>query len=325
MSELIDSCGRRIDYLRLSVTDRCDLRCTYCMPAEFDDYEPPAHWLGFDELERVARIFVALGVTRIRLTGGEPLLRARIDELARRLKGHAGLRELSLSTNGTQLARFAVRLRQAGVDRLNVSLDTLSSERFARITRRDVLADVLAGLEAARTAGFALTKINMVWLPGTNGDEVDAMIDYCRARGFVLRLIENMPMGHTARKVGASDLQPLIARLRRDHGLVDHVVAGGGPARYLTSADRSFSIGFITPLSQHFCDTCNRVRVTVDGALHLCLGDEHRIDLQHMMRTGRSDAEIAAEIRVALRCKPRQHEFREAPEKIVRFMSSTGG
>jgi len=325
MPELIDACGRRIDYLRLSVTDRCDLRCTYCMPPEFDDYEPPAHWLAFDELDRVARIFVALGVTRIRLTGGEPLLRARIDELARRLKGHAGLRELSLSTNGTQLARFAARLREAGVDRLNVSLDTLSCERFARITRRDVLADVLAGLEATRAAGFALTKINMVWMPGTNGDEVDAMIDYCRARGFVLRLIENMPMGHTAREVGASDLQPLIARLRRDHGLVDHVVAGGGPARYLTSADRSFSIGFITPLSQHFCDTCNRVRVTVDGGLHLCLGDEHRIDLLHLMRTGCSDAEIGAAIRAALRSKPRQHEFREAPQKIVRFMSSTGG
>ncbi|GBC58983.1 molybdenum cofactor biosynthesis protein MoaA [Stutzerimonas stutzeri] len=325
MAELIDACGRRIDYLRLSVTDRCDLRCTYCMPPEFDDYEPPAHWLSFDELERVARIFVTLGVSRIRLTGGEPLLRARINELARRLKGNAGLRDLSLSTNGTQLARHAARLRAAGVDRLNVSLDTLARERFVQITRRDALSDVLAGLESARAAGFALTKINMVWLPAINGDEVDAMIDYCRAHGFVLRLIENMPMGRTARQVGASDLQPLIARLRRDHGLVDHAIPGGGPARYLTSPDRGFSIGFITPLSQHFCDTCNRVRVTVDGELHLCLGAEHRIDLLHMMRTGHSDADIAAAIRTALHHKPRQHELREAPEKIVRFMSSTGG
>lgn len=325
MAELIDACGRRIDYLRLSVTDRCDLRCTYCMPPDFDDYEPPTHWLSFNELDRVVRIFVALGVSRVRLTGGEPLMRARLAELAGQLKGNVGLRDLSLSTNGTQLKRHAAKLRQAGVDRLNVSLDTLSRERFTQVTRRDALADVLAGLEEANAVGFALTKINMVWMPTVNGDEVDAMIDYCRTRGFVLRLIENMPMGHTARQLGASDLQAMITRLRRNHGLVDHSIAGGGPARYLTSPDRSFSIGFITPLSQHFCGTCNRVRVTVTGELHLCLGAENRIDLLHLMRTGHSDAEISEAIRAALRNKPRQHEFREAPQKIMRFMASTGG
>ncbi len=220
---------------------------------------------------------------------------------------------------------MGAKLREAGVDRLNISLDTLSRDRFAHITRRDALEEVLDGLEAARAAGFALTKINMVWLPEINGDEVDAMIHYCRTRGFILRLIENMPMGHTAQQLGSSELSPLIARLRHDHGLMDHILPGGGPARYLATPDRSFSIGFITPLSQHFCDTCNRVRVTVDGALHLCLGDEHRVDLARLMRAGHNDVQIAAEIRAALRRKPRRHEFREAPEKIVRFMSSTGG
>lgn len=325
MAELIDGCGRRVEYLRLSVTDRCDLRCSYCMPPEFDDYQPPSHWLSFDELERVARIFVTLGVTRIRLTGGEPLMRARLAELVGRLRSLAGLQDISLSSNGTQLKRFAARLRDAGVDRLNVSLDTLSRERFMRITRRDALDDVLAGLEHARAVGFAPIKINMLWLPGINGDEVDAMIDYCRSRGFILRLIENMPMGPAARQMGASDLSSLIERLRRDHGLVDHVVAGGGPARYLASPDRSFSIGFITPLSRHFCDTCNRVRVTVEGQLHLCLGSEQRVDLLSMLRSGCSDSDIASQIRAALDRKPRKHEFREEPEKVVRIMASTGG
>ena len=322
---LADSFGRRIDYLRLSVTDRCDLRCAYCMPPEYKDYNDPEHWLTIEELARVAGLFVELGVHRVRLTGGEPLVRARIDNLAYLLGRIQGLEDLSLSTNGTRLAQWAPALKSAGVKRLNVSLDTLSSERFAQITHRDVLHDVLCGLDAARAEGFDLVKINMVWLPEINGDELDAMIDYCRGNGFVLRLIENMPMGDAARSLGSSSLQSVIADLRIRHGLVDRVITGGGPARYLASADGRFSIGFITPISQHFCESCNRVRVSVTGTLHLCLGQEDRLELLPMLRQGASDSEIGNSIKLALMQKPWKHEFQELPQKIVRIMASTGG
>lgn len=322
---LIDACGRRIDYLRLSVTDRCDLRCAYCMPPAFDDYESPAHYLSFDETVRVSRIFVGLGVSRIRLTGGEPLVRARIDELAERIGQIPGLADLSVSTNGTHLQRFARRLSAAGVKRLNVSLDTLTRDRFQKLTGRDALPEVLAGLEVARQARFALIKINMVWLPEVNGDELEAMIDYCMVRGFVLRLIENMPMGDAARQLGSSSLQPLIEQLRGRFKLIDHVVPGGGPAHYLTSPDRSFSLGFITPISQHFCETCNRVRVSVTGSLHLCLGQEDRLELLPLLRSGAADQEIATEIRHAVMRKPLKHNFQQRPGKIIRIMAATGG
>ncbi len=322
---LTDAYGRRIDYLRLSVTDRCDLRCAYCIPPEFDDYEIRERWLSFDEIIRVSRIFVDLGVSRIRLTGGEPLVRARIDDLAQSIGQLPGLHDLSVSTNGTRLQQFAPKLRAAGVTRLNVSLDTLSPERFQALTRRDVLPDVLAGLEVARESGFRLIKINMVWLPEVNGDELDAMIEYCMARGFVLRLIENMPIGDAARQLGTSSLQPLIGQLRQRFDLVDHVIPGGGPARYLTTPDRSFSLGFITPLSQHFCETCNRVRVSVTGTLHLCLGQEDRLELLPLLRRGATDQEIADVIRDAVMRKPKQHDFQTNPGKIIRIMASTGG
>lgn len=323
---LIDAHGRQIDYLRLSVTDRCDLRCTYCMPPEFDDYRDPEHWLRFDELQRLCGIFVGLGVSRIRLTGGEPLVRARIPELVKGISQIPGLRDLSLSTNGTRLKQHGKALREAGVSRLNVSLDTLSRERFAQLTRRDVLPDVLAGLEIARELKFRLIKINMVWLPDVNGDEVDAMIEYCRERQFVLRLIENMPVGQSARQVGSRSLQPLIAELREKHQLVDHLIPGGGPARYLASPDKRFSVGFITPISQHFCETCNRVRVSTDGTLHLCLGQENQVELLPLLRDPSvSDGQIGQIIVQALQQKPYKHDFVEAPEKIIRFMSSTGG
>ena len=322
---LADSFGRRIDYLRLSVTDRCDLRCAYCMPPEFKDYEDSDHWLTIEELARVAGLFVELGVRRVRLTGGEPLVRARIDNLAYLLGRIQGLEDLSLSTNGTRLAQWAPALKTAGVKRLNVSLDTLSRERFAQITHRDALNDVLRGLDVASAAEFDLVKINMVWLPEINGDELDAMIDYCRGNGFVLRLIENMPMGDAARSLGSSSLQSVIADLRIRHGLVDRVIPGGGPARYLASADGRFSIGFITPISQHFCESCNRVRVSVTGTLHLCLGQEDRLELLPMLRQGASDTEIVNAIQRALMQKPWKHEFQEQPQKIVRIMASTGG
>jgi len=322
---LTDRFGRRIEYLRLSVTDRCDLRCAYCMPSHFSGYEEPEHWLSFDEIERLVSLFARIGLRRVRLTGGEPLMRNGLASLVRRIKGIREVDDLSLSTNGTQLRKHAQALRDAGVDRLNVSLDTLQPSRFSEITRRDALADVLAGLATAREIGFAPIKINMVWLAGINDDELEAMVDFCRRGQFILRLTETMPMGDTARQSQYASLQPLIASLKDRFGLIDGLIPGGGPARYLVSPDGQFNLGFITLMSQHFCATCNRVRLTVDGILHLCLGQEDRLDLRSLMRSGESDASLIAAIQAAIDRKPERHEFTERPEKIIRVMSSTGG
>jgi cyclic pyranopterin phosphate synthase len=324
MNALIDRFGRQIEYLRLSVTDRCDLRCAYCIPEGFKGFEEPAHWLSFDEIERLLGVFAGLGLKRVRFTGGEPLLRRDVVGLCARVAALPGIEDLSLSTNATQLAHMAADLRRAGVTRLNVSLDSLRAERVARINGRDVLDQVLAGLDAARGAGFAPIKLNMVVMR-ENADEIDAMVDYCMTHGFVLRLIEVMPMGDTARRMGYVDLQPVKALLRERYGLVDTLLPGGGPARYLGSRDGRFTVGFITPISQHFCDTCNRVRLTVDGVLHLCLGQEERMDFRALMRAGASDDDLRAAIRQAIDLKPERHEFTEAPHKLVRFMNMTGG
>ncbi len=325
MSELIDPFGRRIEYLRISVTDRCDLRCKYCIPEGFTDFEEPGHWLSFDEMERLIRIFARLGLKRVRLTGGEPLLRKNIGELAGRIAAVPGIEDLSLSTNATQLERHAVALKAAGVTRLNVSLDSLRPERIARINGRPVHDKIMAGIAAAKAAGFAPIKINMVALDGDNDDEIDAMVAWCMAQGFVLRLIENMPMGDTGRNVRYLNLQPVKERIRQRFGLVETVLPGGGPARYLGTADGRFTVGFITPISQHFCATCNRVRLTVDGVLHLCLGQEDRFELRPLLRSGASDDAIVQTILGAVAKKPERHEFREQPQKLVRFMSMTGG
>ncbi len=324
MNALVDRFGRRIEYLRLSVTDRCDLRCAYCMPEGFKDFEVPSHWLDFDELERLLRLFAGLGLKRLRLTGGEPLLRHNIVELCQRVYAIPGIEDLSLSTNATQLAKHAHQLKAAGVSRLNVSLDSLRPERVERINGRPVLDKILAGLEAGREAGFAPIKVNMVVMQ-ENADEIDAIVAYCMARGFVLRLIEVMPMGDTARKMGYVDLQPIKAQLQKRFGLIDTVMRGGGPARYLGTPDSRFNVGFITPISQHFCATCNRVRLTVDGMLHLCLGQEEQMDFRALLRGGATDREIIEAIRLAIDLKPERHEFREQPQKLVRFMSMTGG
>ena len=324
MNTLVDRFGRRIEYLRLSVTDRCDLRCAYCIPEGFKGFEEPAHWLDFDEIERLLRLFAGLGLKRLRLTGGEPLLRRNIVDLSRRLAAIPGLEDLSISTNATQLADMAEDLKRAGVTRLNVSLDSLRPERVEKINGRPVLDRILAGLEAGRAAGFKPIKVNMVAMR-ENADEIDDIVAYCMAQGFVLRLIEVMPMGDTARKMGYVDLQPVKARLKQRFDLIDTVMPGGGPARYLGTADGRFSVGFITPISQHFCETCNRVRLTVDGILHLCLGQEERMDFRALMRGGATDAEIVDAIRRAIDLKPERHEFVEAPQKLVRFMSMTGG
>ena len=322
---LTDPFNRRIEYLRLSVTDRCDLRCTYCLPEGFKDFEEPAHWLSFDEIERVVAAFTRLGVARVRLTGGEPLLRARLPQLAERLKHLPGLSDLSLSTNATQLDKHAQALVQAGVSRINVSLDSLQAERIQQITGRDALPKILAGLAAAKQAGLSPIKINMVVMPGVNDDEIDAMVAFCMQQGFTLRFIETMPMGDTGRQAQYLDLQPVKARLQREFGLIEAVMAGGGPARYLQTPDGKFTLGFITPLSQHFCETCNRVRLSVDGTLYLCLGQEEKVELRPLLRAGASDQDLEAAILQAISIKPERHEFREKPTKLLRFMSMTGG
>lgn len=324
-AQLIDPFGRRIEYLRLSVTDRCNLRCQYCLPEQADDFVPPASWLDFAEIERLASRFVALGIRHIRLTGGEPLTRARLAALAARLARLPGLRDLSLSTNGVTLARQAEALRQAGIHRLNISLDSLRDERIHQITGQPVLKNILAGIHAATTAGFTDIRINMVIIPGTNDDEIDDMVTFCRDRQLVLRLIEPMPVGDSGRSVHRFDLGETRHHLAQKFQLGDAVLPGAGPARYLASDDQRFFVGFITPLSQHFCHSCNRVRLTADGHLQLCLGQDDQIDLRSLLRDGISDAELDRTIRNAIARKPERHEFVEHPARIIRFMSATGG
>jgi cyclic pyranopterin phosphate synthase len=323
---LRDRYGRTIEYLRLSVTDRCDLRCTYCMPTGFKGFEEPADWLTFDEIERLLRAFARLGTRRIRLTGGEPLLRRHVTDLAGRIAAIDGVTDLSLSTNATQLRRHATALRAAGVSRINVSLDTLDRACMHAITGRDSHAAVMDGIMVARDAGFDPIKINMVAMRGVNDGEIDRMAEFCIEQGFVLRLIEVMPMGATGRNSAYLDLGPVQARLREKFDLVPQALElGGGPARYLATRDGKSSIGFITPLSQHFCATCNRVRLSVDGTLYLCLGQEEKFEFRPLLRGGASDTELEAAIRHAIELKPHKHDFTALPEKIVRFMSQTGG
>jgi cyclic pyranopterin phosphate synthase len=322
---LRDRFGRRIEYLRLSVTDRCDLRCGYCMPRGFREFVDASTWLSFDEIERLVRMLARMGVSRVRLTGGEPLLRRDLPDLAARLGAVPGIADLSLSTNGTTLARHAAALRRAGISRLNVSLDSLDRKQLHAISGRDALPDILSGLMVARQQRFAPVKINMVPLAGVNEEQVDAMAAFCADNGFVLRLIEVMPVGLAARGLRPADLGPIRARLKQRYRLVDGVVPGGGPARYLVSADGRFSVGFITPVSQHFCATCNRVRITVDGVLHLCLGDEARVDLRTPLRGGATDRDLAEIVARAVRAKPERHDFANASRRIIRVMAATGG
>lgn len=323
---LTDRFGRSIDYLRLSVTDRCDLRCTYCIPKGFKGFEEPQHWLTFDEIARLVAAFARLGTSRVRLTGGEPLLRRNLTQLATRIAATPGIRDLSLSTNGTRLGRHAVELKTAGVSRINVSLDSLDSTCMEKITGRDSFSQIMEGLAAGKAAGFSPIKINMVAMRGVNDDEIEDMVAFCIEHGFILRLIEAMPMGATGRNADYLDLGPVQTRLQQRFDLRPQALElGGGPARYLATADGSASVGFITAMSQHFCATCNRVRLAVDGTLYLCLGQEEKFAFRPMLRAGCSDADLEAAIRHAIELKPRQHDFREQREKIVRFMAQTGG
>jgi len=325
--QLIDPFGRKIEYVRLSVTDKCDLRCFYCLPKGFKDFEEPAHWLRFDEIERVIGAFGALGVSRIRITGGEPLVRKNLPQLAARISALPGIEDLSLSTNATQLQKQAMALRQAGVTRINVSLDSLNSQRFQEITGGGKLEQVLDGLMAAKAAGLHPIKINMVALRGINDDEIEAMVEFCIAHDFTLRLIETMPMGSTGRAATDHylDLQDVKKRLAEKYELIPSVMPGGGPARYVQVAGTNLRIGFITPISQHFCETCNRVRLGVDGTLYMCLGQDHNFELRPLLRAGISDNDLNEALHQAIALKPERHEFREKPAQVIRFMSMTGG
>lgn len=326
-SGLIDPFGRRIEYVRLSVTDRCNYRCFYCLPKGFKDFEEPSQWLSFDEIERVMAAFGELGVARIRLTGGEPLVRKGLPELAGRLARLPGIDDLSLSTNASLLQRDARAIQKAGVSRINVSLDTLDPARFREITGGGELEEVLDGLVAARDAGLQPIKINMVAMKGINDDEFDAMLEYCMANEFTLRFIETMPVGTPGRN--ASDyylsLDTVLSSLRRKYDLIPGCMPGGGPARYYQVDGSDTRIGFITPISQHFCDTCNRVRMSVDGTLYLCLGQEHSYPLRPLLRSGISHEGLKDALVEALALKPERHEFTEKPGQVVRCMSLTGG
>ncbi len=326
VQQLTDKFGRTIEYLRLSVTDRCDLRCNYCMPEGFKDFEVPEDWLSFAEIERVIRVFGELGTRRIRITGGEPLVRKNLAELATRLAALPGIEDLSLSSNATRLQKQAVPLKQAGISRINVSLDTLRADRFKEITGGKI-DKVLKGLMAAKEAGFQPVKINMVVMRGVNDDEVEEMVQFCIEHDFTLRFIETMPMGDTGRNASLQyiPLSEIHDRLAKKYTLIQAKMNGGGPARYVRVEGTELRIGFITPMSQHFCDTCNRVRLSVDGTLYLCLGQEASYPLRELLRAGITDEELKQHIQKAIDLKPEKHEFNNKPEKLVRFMSMTGG
>ena len=325
-TSLVDPFGRRIEYVRLSVTDKCNLRCFYCMPKGFKDFEQPEDWLSFDEIEQVIRAFTELGVARVRLTGGEPLVRKNISELAQHLTALPGLDDLSLSTNAVLLEKQSIDLSRAGISRINVSLDTLDPKRFKEITGSE-LQPVLEGLMAAKQAGFSPVKINMVAMKGINDDEFEDMVEFCLQHGFTLRLIETMPMGATGEDANKHyiDLQKVKQKLSESYDLIPGVMPGGGPARYVQVRNTELRIGFITPISQHFCETCNRVRLSVDGTLYLCLGQDDKVELRPLLRDGITDDDLKQVLIDAIRLKPEKHEFKDKPQQVVRLMSMTGG
>jgi cyclic pyranopterin phosphate synthase len=327
---MIDRFGRHITYLRVSVTDRCDFRCIYCM-SEAMTFLPRQDLLSLEELDRLASAFVARGVRKLRLTGGEPLVRRNILWLLKALSRHlgGGLDELTLTTNGSQLARYAEALADCGIARINVSLDTLDPEKFRAITRRGDLGGVMSGIEAAHRAGLKI-KINTVALRGVNEDEIDDLIGWSHGNGFDLTLIETMPMG----EIGADRTEQYLplslvrARLGARFTLDDIPYRSGGPARYVTVRETGGRLGFITPMTHNFCEACNRVRVTCTGTLYMCLGQEDAADLRAPLRASKDNALLHAAIDEAIARKPKGHDFvigRGERPATARPMSMTGG
>ena len=328
---MFDPFGRAITYLRVSVTDRCDLRCVYCM-AEDMTFLPKSDVLTLEELDRICGAFVRLGTRKIRITGGEPLVRRGVLELFRSLGQRigAGLDELTVTTNGTQLAKHAEALRAAGVRRVNVSLDTLDPATFTAMTRWGRIEQTLDGIFAAKAAGLAV-KINAVAMKGVNEDAFDGMIAWCGEHGFDLCLIETMPLGDIAgdRTEQYLPLSIVRSRLRRKWTLNETDYRTGGPARYFSVRETGRRIGFITPMTHNFCESCNRVRLTCTGTLYMCLGQDDQADLRRVLRAGASDEALEAAIREAISRKPKGHDFiidrRQDGPSVGRHMSVTGG
>ncbi|MBV9862681.1 MAG: GTP 3',8-cyclase MoaA [Alphaproteobacteria bacterium] len=330
---MIDPFGRTITYLRVSVTDRCDFRCIYCMAEEMT-FLPKAELLTLEELDRACSAFVRLGVKKLRLTGGEPLVRRNIMSLFHALGRHiesGALEELTLTTNGSQLARYAEELRACGVRRVNVSVDSLDPDKFTAITRHGRLDQVLDGIAAAKRAGLAV-KINTVALRGVNDDELDDLVAWCGREGHDLVLIEVMPMGDIGGENRLDQYLPLSlvrARLQRRWTLDDSDYRTGGPARYVTVRETGGRLGFITPLTHNFCESCNRVRLTCTGTLYMCLGQEDAADLRTPLRQSEGDQALETAIRAAIDRKPKGHDFiidrRHNRPAVSRHMSVTGG
>jgi cyclic pyranopterin phosphate synthase len=329
---LVDPFGRAISYLRVSVTDRCDFRCVYCM-SEHMTFLPKADLLSLEELDRLCSAFVARGVKKLRLTGGEPLVRRGIMTLFASLSRHlasGAMEELTLTTNGSQLAKYATELAGHGVRRINVSLDTLDPDKFRAVTRWGELDKVMAGIDAAQGAGLKI-KINAVALKGFNEDELPTLLEWAHGRGMELTLIEVMPLGD----VGEGRLDQYLplslvrARLAERFTLTDNAYRSGGPARYVDVAETGGRLGFITPLTHNFCESCNRVRVTCTGTLYMCLGQEDAADLRTPLRASEGNALLDAAIEEAIARKPKGHDFiidrRHQRPALSRHMSVTGG
>jgi cyclic pyranopterin phosphate synthase len=332
MGQLIDPFGRTVTYLRVSVTDRCDFRCLYCM-AEDMTFLPKAEILTLEELDRVCSVFVDLGVRKLRLTGGEPLVRRNVMSLVRSLSRHlksGRLEELTLTTNGSQLEKYAGELADCGVRRVNVSLDTLNADKFAAITRWGRLEQVMEGIAAAKRAGLKI-KINAVALKGVNDDEFDSLLGWCGAEGFDMTLIEVMPMGETGedRTDQYLPLSAVRGRLMQNWTLEDTEYCTGGPARYVEVKETGRRLGFITPLTHNFCESCNRVRLTCTGTLYMCLGQQDAADLRAPVRMSEGDGLLREAVHEAISRKPEGHDFfidrRQSAPTVARHMSVTGG
>ncbi|WP_444679345.1 GTP 3',8-cyclase MoaA [Halomonas sp. E19] len=327
--QLIDDFGRRVRYVRISVTDRCDFRCVYCMSEEMT-FLPRAQILTLEEVGMVARAFVEMGVEKIRLTGGEPLVRRGIDALVEQIAALPGLKDLAMTTNGAGLDKHAGRLREAGLSRLNISLDTLDAERFHQLTRTGNLERVLSGIRAARSAGFDRIKLNAVILKGRNDDEIVDLVDFARTERVDISFIEEMPLGEVSDHSRAETFcssDEVQAAIERHYPLLATTETTLGPSRYFRMPDSETRVGFISPHSHNFCASCNRVRVTAEGRLLLCLGNEHSVDLRAVLRRHPGDLDALKQAIVeALPLKPERHHFTtDGDVQIVRFMNMTGG
>ncbi len=329
VTELVDKFGRRVDYIRLSVTDRCDFRCVYCMTEDMT-FLPRDQILSLEELYRVAKAFTELGVKKIRLTGGEPMVRTDVMSLIEKLGALPGLEELLLTTNGAQLEKYAIPLRAAGVNRINISIDSLDAERFKRISRVGKLDKVLAGIEAANAAGFERIRLNSVVMKGYNEDEVLALAEYAIERDIDIAFIEEMPLGEAsdhAREDTTCSNAWVRERIAEKYQLVDSAEKTAGPSRYAKIAGRKSRIGFISPVTHNFCEDCNRVRVTVEGRLLLCLGNEHSVDLRAIMRDPKNDDAVLKQALIdSMEIKPERHFFYDKDHaQPIRLMNMTGG